>query len=150
MKPFKKKELDDYKKQLLRLRQDLTKQTKKDLKDGMESTRDDLKDIDDFAQSENDIDIWAISNNQKHDILLKIENAIERVNNKTYGYCEFCNEKIGEARLKAIPYTELCINCKEKEEQTKDELSSIYPTEELHDDDDDDNSRDDNREDSMD
>ncbi len=136
MKPLKKTELEEYKKQLLKLRNDLTRQTQKDLQDGMESTRDDLKDIDDFAQNENDIDIWAISNNQKHEILLKIENALERVHSKKYGICEFCNQKISEARLKAIPYTELCINCKEKEEQVKEEPSYIYPPDEFHDDDD--------------
>lgn len=132
MKPLNKKDLLEYKKQLINLRKELSSQTKKDLQDGMESVRDDLKDIDDFAQNENDIDIWAIGNNQKHEILIKIENALIKIDNKTYGFCELCNQKINDARLNTIPYTELCINCKEKEEQSKDESATLYsPTEDL-------------------
>ncbi|MBI4650243.1 TraR/DksA C4-type zinc finger protein [Candidatus Desantisbacteria bacterium] len=127
MKSLNKKDLLEYKKQLVNLRKELSSQTKKDLKDGMESVRDDLKDIDDFAQNENDIDIWAIGNNQKHEVLIKIENALTKIENKTYGFCELCNQKINDARLKTIPYTELCINCKEKEEQSKDESATLYP-----------------------
>jgi len=46
----------------------------------------------------------------------EIDNALERIENKTYGLCELCNKPIPEKRLRAIPYAHLCIKCKEKEE----------------------------------
>lgn len=48
--------------------------------------------------------------------LYHIEEALARIENGTYGICTGCSGKIGMERLKALPYTRLCIACKEKEE----------------------------------
>lgn len=48
--------------------------------------------------------------------LYAIEEALARIENGTYGACESCGQAIGLERLKALPYTRLCIECKEKEE----------------------------------
>jgi len=48
--------------------------------------------------------------------LYHIEQALERIEDGSYGKCVGCNQKIGLERLKALPYTRLCIDCKEKEE----------------------------------
>ena len=47
-------------------------------------------------------------------LLRAIEAAIERIENGTYGICTICEEEISLARLKAIPWTSVCIACKEK------------------------------------
>jgi len=47
---------------------------------------------------------------------LKIEEALERIENGTFGICDSCGEEIGEERLKARPVTTHCIDCKKKEE----------------------------------
>lgn len=46
----------------------------------------------------------------------EIDAALDRIEDKTYGICERCNQSISEKRLTAIPYARLCIKCKEKEE----------------------------------
>lgn len=46
----------------------------------------------------------------------EIDAALDRMGEQTYGVCERCNKQITENRLKAIPYSRLCIRCKEKEE----------------------------------
>jgi RNA polymerase-binding protein DksA len=46
----------------------------------------------------------------------EIDAALEKIDEKTYGLCEQCNTQIPEKRLSVIPYTRLCIQCKEKEE----------------------------------
>ncbi len=46
-----------------------------------------------------------------------IEGALERIEEKTYGVCEECQKSIKKTRLKAIPYTPLCINCASLREQ---------------------------------
>ncbi|RMD87595.1 MAG: TraR/DksA family transcriptional regulator [Calditrichaeota bacterium] len=49
--------------------------------------------------------------------LYHIEQALERIENGTYGLCQECGEPIGRERLEAVPHARLCIRCKSKEEQ---------------------------------
>lgn len=48
----------------------------------------------------------------------QIEHALERIVAGSYGHCEFCNGKIGDARLNALPYTSSCIDCQRENERT--------------------------------
>ena len=54
----------------------------------------------------------------------KIEYALERIEDGSFGECEECSEEIGLNRLTARPTAELCINC--KEEQERDEVNLSY------------------------
>ncbi len=47
----------------------------------------------------------------------KIDQALARINEGTFGYCETCGEEIGMNRLRARPETTLCIRCKEAQER---------------------------------
>src|SRR3989442_2230096 len=47
-------------------------------------------------------------------LLRAIEEALARIRHGTFGVCEACNRPIAEARLKAVPWTRLCRNCKEQ------------------------------------
>ena len=42
----------------------------------------------------------------------EIDEALERINDKTYGYCERCFQPIPKPRLRALPYARLCVACK--------------------------------------
>jgi RNA polymerase-binding protein DksA len=46
-----------------------------------------------------------------------IEEALERIEDATYGQCVSCDGKINIERLKAIPYTRLCIECARESEK---------------------------------
>src|SRR5438874_6510223 len=48
----------------------------------------------------------------------QIEHALQRIVEGVYGRCEFCNGKIAEARLNALPYTNSCIDCQRENELT--------------------------------
>ena len=48
--------------------------------------------------------------------LYNIEEALRRIEDGTYGNCQECQKAIGIPRLRRLPYTRLCIDCKEKEE----------------------------------
>ncbi len=48
--------------------------------------------------------------------LYNIEEALRRIENGTYGNCEGCGKAINLPRLRRLPYTRFCIECKEKEE----------------------------------
>src|SRR5262245_52649594 len=44
-------------------------------------------------------------------LLYQVERALFRMEEGTYGICRECGQRIDDARLKAIPWTRLCINC---------------------------------------
>lgn len=56
-------------------------------------------------------------NEQK--LLHRINAALERIEGGTYGQCEVCEKKIAKARLKAVPFAELCVPCQEKQEKKR-------------------------------
>ncbi len=43
------------------------------------------------------------------DILAKVEEALQRIDEGTYGTCDVCGEPIPVARLEALPYTKMCV-----------------------------------------
>ena len=48
--------------------------------------------------------------------LASIDNALERMREGSYGLCEACSTKIPMARLKALPYATMCIECQREAE----------------------------------
>jgi RNA polymerase-binding protein DksA len=50
-------------------------------------------------------------------ILKAIDRALARIEDGTYGTCQRCGQAISEERLEAMPYAELCIDCKRKAER---------------------------------
>jgi DnaK suppressor protein len=68
--------------------------------------------VDDFVQ---EVDFALMQ--MKSETLAKIDEAISRVENGTYGHCAECGAEISEARLKALPFAALCRNCQEEVEE---------------------------------
>ncbi len=60
----------------------------------------------------------SLSNNLR-DLLDKVGSALRRLNAGTYGTCERCGRPIDKARLRALPYSVLCIDCKKLEERVR-------------------------------
>ena len=52
----------------------------------------------------------------KTETLKKIDQAIQRLEDGTYGRCEECEREISEARLRALPFATLCRDCQEQAE----------------------------------
>jgi RNA polymerase-binding protein DksA len=57
--------------------------------------------------------------NNLRDLLDKVRSALRRLDAGTYGTCERCGRPIDKARLKALPYSVLCIDCKKLEERVR-------------------------------
>ena len=55
----------------------------------------------------------------ERELLLKIDDALKRIEDGEYGFCLDCNKKIAKTRLKAIPHTAYCRDCQEKTEKKK-------------------------------
>jgi DnaK suppressor protein len=63
---------------------------------------------------EQDISLGLMEN--ESDEIQEIQEAFERIKDGSYGLCENCRKKVPKERLRAIPYTRLCVACKKKEE----------------------------------
>jgi RNA polymerase-binding protein DksA len=60
----------------------------------------------------------SISNNIR-DLLSKVDHALDRIDRGTYGLCENCGDPINRERLLALPYSTLCLRCKQAEERAR-------------------------------
>ena len=54
--------------------------------------------------------------NHTRAMLTQIDDALRRLDAGTYGLCERCGEPIDAARLEALPYATLCMDCKRRDE----------------------------------
>lgn len=72
-------------------------------------------DMADQAEGINEVHIALKLRQTDAKILQAIEEALARIERGTYGICRDCGEAISDARLTAIPWTRVCIACKEKQ-----------------------------------
>jgi DnaK suppressor protein len=72
-------------------------------------------DMADQASGNNEVHIQLKLKQTDAKILQAIEDALTRIDKGTYGVCRDCGEPIAPARLNAIPWTRVCITCKEKQ-----------------------------------
>jgi DnaK suppressor protein len=80
--------------------------------DNMENTRH--GDFVDQASDDNEVHVNIRLLQTDAKLLRAIEAAIARIENGSYGTCTICEEEISSARLNAVPWTSVCIGCKEK------------------------------------
>jgi DnaK suppressor protein len=77
-------------------------------------------DMGDQASAEIDRSFMLRLRGREQRLLKKIEAAIDKIDNGTFGICEACGEEINIKRLEARPVTNMCIFCKtEQEEEEK-------------------------------
>ena len=83
---------------------------------GMTDTEETFPDPTDRATLESDRNFMLRIRDRERKLIVKIREALQRIEDGTFGDCEDCGEEIGEERLKARPVTTLCIDCKRKQE----------------------------------
>lgn len=71
----------------------------------------------DRASLESDRNFELRIRDRERKLILKIREALERMDDGEFGICESCGEDISSARLKARPVTTLCIDCKTEQER---------------------------------
>jgi DnaK suppressor protein len=102
--------LEETKKQLL-------KEMQGRVKGETEGVKDEGRDTYDLASDERGREINFILNDREREKLLAIDEALERLKDKTYGICESCEGEIQLGRLKVLPFTRLCVRCQEENEK---------------------------------
>lgn len=70
----------------------------------------------DRAVQEEEFNLELRTRDRERKLIKKINEALERIDNHEYGFCEACGSEIGIKRLEARPTAELCIDCKTYDE----------------------------------
>ncbi len=69
-------------------------------------------DLNDRASQEEEFNLELKARDREADLVLDIDEALKRLHDGDYGYCEECGVEIGIRRLEARPTATLCIDCK--------------------------------------
>lgn len=102
---------------LLEMKKQLHREMQVRVKGETEGVKDEGRDTYDLASDERDREINFILNDREREKLHAIDEALERIKDKTYGICESCEGEIQLGRLKVLPFTRLCVRCQEENEK---------------------------------
>jgi DnaK suppressor protein len=113
---YSKKELDDLRQRLLTEQEELQDQLTTIEEQSFANSQSDISGEVSFDEENADAGTFtfererdlSIENNVR-DLLGKISRALARMDDGSYGICSRCGKSIEKARLKALPYVELCI-----------------------------------------
>ncbi|MBM3251397.1 MAG: TraR/DksA family transcriptional regulator [Candidatus Omnitrophica bacterium] len=118
-----KKDLKLYKQLLTQIKDKLIDQIKHISEDTQKTQRDASGDISGYSFHMADVatdtydrefSLGLASNDRE--LLYEIDEALKRIEEDKFGVCEDCEKPITKSRLKAIPYTKLCLKCQSKRE----------------------------------
>ena len=98
-------------------RNEIVKKAKQTLDEDMTLDSNDLPDEMDLASSEYLQSFQFRLRGREKTFLKKIDHALRKIEDGTFGICESCDEPISMKRLEARPETTLCIRCKEDQER---------------------------------
>jgi DnaK suppressor protein len=118
-----RRDVDLFRNLLNERRQELLTEAGKTV-DGMDENGN-FPDPTDRAAMESDRSFTLRMRDRERKLIAKIEEALRRLEDGSYGVCEECGEKIGAARLKARPVTTLCIDCKSVQEVAERKNKSV-------------------------
>lgn len=110
------KHLEYFRQKLLNWRTELVKESSFTLQD-LKETNLNEPDLNDRASNEADQSLELRTRDRMRKLIKKINQALDRIENGTYGYCEDTGEPIGLGRLEARPVATLCIEAQERHER---------------------------------
>lgn len=120
---MKKADLKRYKKVLDDKRDALVKNAENTMAEGLALDANDLPDEMDLASSEYIQSFTFRLRGREKTFLEKIDRALRKIEDGSFGICENCEEPINTKRLDARPETTLCIRCKEDQERTEKDFA---------------------------
>ena len=111
------KHLAYFKQKLLEWKKDLKKSNNEAILNASMDDNSSSADIVDQASSYTEKNVEMRSINRQIKLITKIDGALKKIENGTYGFCEETGEPIGLKRLMARPVATLCIAAQEKHEK---------------------------------
>lgn len=124
-KKFIKKELTEFKKLILKRKEEVDDEIKHISDDTLKKSQKDASgDISGYTYHMADVatdnydrefSLGLASNDRQS--LYELDDALKRIEDGTFGICEDCEQLITKVRLKAVPQARLCVKCQEKREK---------------------------------
>ncbi|NVL90136.1 MAG: RNA polymerase-binding protein DksA [Desulfobacterales bacterium] len=118
---MKKNDIEYFRKLLTERLENLVTEANKTVS-GMTGEIVNFPDPTDRASLESDRNFMLRIRDRERKLIMKIREALGRIENGTYGICESCGSAISAKRLKARPVTTQCIDCKTEEEAKENAL----------------------------
>jgi DnaK suppressor protein len=114
-----KQQLKKFRELLESKRAEIIKKAQQTLDEDMQLDANDLPDEMDLASSEYLQSFTFRLRGREKVFLSKIQKALEKIDDGSFGVCDDCGDKISIKRLEARPETTLCIRCKEDQERVE-------------------------------
>lgn len=124
-KKFDKKELTEFKKLILRSKEEILEGIKHISEDTLKKSQKEASgDISGYTYHMADVatdnydrefSLGLVSNERK--FLYELDDALKRIEEGSFGICQECKSLISKNRLKAVPYARLCVKCQQKLEK---------------------------------
>ena len=124
-KKFNKKELADFKKLILKRKDEILDEIKHISDDTLKKSQKEASgDISGYTYHMADVATdnydrefsLGLASNERA-LLYELDDALKKIEDGTFGICEECKSLITKTRLKAVPYARLCVKCQEKKEK---------------------------------
>jgi len=124
-KKLNKKELKDFKKIILKRKEEALSDLKHISEDTLKKSQKEASgDISGYTFHMADVatDTYdrefslGLASNER-ELLYSLEEALKKIEEGSFGICEECANSIAKTRLKALPYARLCVKCQEKKEK---------------------------------
>lgn len=113
----RKKFLAKMREQLGEMKTKLLSELDSELRAEREGNKDEGMDTYDLASEERDREINFILSDRERIKIKQVDDALDRLDDGTYGVCESCGLEIAEERLQALPFTRLCRDCQQEQEK---------------------------------
>ncbi|MBI5468843.1 MAG: TraR/DksA family transcriptional regulator [Deltaproteobacteria bacterium] len=111
--PFKK----EITQKLLDSKNKILQEVSQKIKNESNVLKFEIGDIYDIASNERVRELTLILGDRDREKLSEIEDALDRIKDSSYGDCEECGEPITENRLRALPFTRVCVECQSRNER---------------------------------
>ena len=103
-----------YEKKLRQQQELLERSMQSAVEQGRDAGMDDTQDVADQAVASYQKEFLFTQGTQGHAQMQLVRQALERLEDGSFGECQHCGETIGAKRLEALPWTPYCIVCQEK------------------------------------
>lgn len=110
------RQLEYFKKKLLNWKEDILRESRETVSH-LQTETENHPDIADRASSETDRALELRTRDRQRKLISKIEDALRRIEDGSYGYCEETGEPIGVARLDARPIATMSLEAQERHER---------------------------------
>ncbi|MGC1304054.1 MAG: RNA polymerase-binding protein DksA [Caulobacteraceae bacterium] len=110
------RQIEYFRKKLLRWKDDILRESRETLTN-LQTATENHPDVADRASSETDKAIELRARDRQRKLISKIDAALRRIEDGSYGYCEETGEPIGLARLDARPIATLSLEAQERHER---------------------------------